>query len=114
VQVVRNLLDNAERHATSSLTVSLDRSGETIELRVDNDGSPIATEDRERVFQPFLRLDEARSLEAGGSGLGLAIVRTIVTSAGGEIHVDDRDGFTRFVTIFPTVSEQFSPVRATR
>jgi signal transduction histidine kinase len=103
VQVVRNLLNNAERHAESSVTVSIDRVGETIELRVDNDGSPIATEDRERVFQPFLRLDEARSLEAGGSGLGLAIVRTIVTSAGGEIHVDDHHGPTRFVTTFPTV-----------
>jgi signal transduction histidine kinase len=108
VQVVRNLLDNAERHAESSVTVSIDLVGETIKLRVDNNGSPIAAEDRERIFQPFLRLDEARSLEAGGSGLGLAIVRTIVTSAGGEIHVDGHhvDGHhepTRFVTTFPTV-----------
>ncbi len=111
VQVVRNLLDNAERHATSSVTVSIERMADTIQLSVANDGSPIAADDRERVFQPFLRLDEARSLEAGGSGLGLAIVQTIMTSAGGSVDVEDHRGSTRFVARFPSTGLASDPAR---
>ena len=54
-------------------------------LTVANDGPAIPEEERERIFEPFMRLDEARSLDIGGSGLGLAIARSIMTALGGSI-----------------------------
>ena len=55
---------------------------------VEDDGPGIAEADRERVFDRFVRLDDARSRDAGGSGLGLAIVREIARSHGGDVRVD--------------------------
>jgi signal transduction histidine kinase len=85
VRVVRNLFDNAERHAASAIRVAVvsDQSGAT--MSVANDGPPIPADDLERIFEPFMRLDEARSLDIGGSGLGLAIVRSIMSALGGSI-----------------------------
>ncbi len=97
VQVVRNLLDNAERHATSKIEVTLS-DGHT--LRVSNDGPAIAEVDRERIFEPFTRLDEARALDAGGSGLGLAIVRNILRSMGASISVEPLTEGVCFVADF--------------
>ncbi|WP_159043223.1 ATP-binding protein [Streptomyces sp. NBRC 110028] len=86
--VVRNLLDNARRHAERHVRVALGESGGTVELTVSDDGSGIPAADRTRVFQRFTRLDEARSREAGGSGLGLAIVGKVVTAHGGTAYAD--------------------------
>jgi signal transduction histidine kinase len=85
VRVVRNLFDNAERHAAGTIRVAVisDQIGAT--LSVANDGPPIPADDLERIFEPFMRLDEARSLDIGGSGLGLAIVRSIMSALGGSI-----------------------------
>ncbi|MFE2445156.1 sensor histidine kinase [Streptomyces sp. NPDC059426] len=85
---VRNLLDNARRHAERHVRVALGESGGTVELTVSDDGSGIPAADRARVFQRFTRLDEARSREAGGSGLGLAIVGKVVTAHGGVAYAD--------------------------
>jgi signal transduction histidine kinase len=69
-------------------------------LTVANDGAPIPAESRERVFEPFTRLDEARSLDDGGSGLGLAIARTVVQSAGGTlVALDEEHGATFRATL---------------
>ncbi|GAA1152218.1 ATP-binding protein [Streptomyces javensis] len=86
--VVRNLLDNARRHADQRIRVTLGERGGTVELTVSDDGSGIPTADRLRVFERFTRLDEARSREAGGSGLGLAIVGKVVTAHGGTAYAD--------------------------
>ncbi|MFF7652617.1 ATP-binding protein [Streptomyces sp. NPDC007983] len=86
--VVRNLLDNARRHADQAVRVTLGERGSTVELTVSDDGSGIPPADRVRVFERFTRLDEARSREAGGSGLGLAIVGKVVTAHGGTAHAD--------------------------
>jgi signal transduction histidine kinase len=85
VRVVRNLFDNAERHARTDIRVMLwsDATGST--LSVANDGAAIPADEHERIFEPFMRLDEARSLDIGGSGLGLAIARSIMTALGGSI-----------------------------
>ncbi len=83
-QVVRNLLDNAARHAQGRVEVAVHRDGSRVVLTVDDDGAGIPEDQRERVFERFVRLDEARSRDAGGSGLGLAIVREIVRAHGGE------------------------------
>ena len=58
-----------------------------VELSVEDDGLGIAEDQRERVFERFVRLDEARARDAGGSGLGLAIVKEIVTAHGGTVAV---------------------------
>jgi signal transduction histidine kinase len=101
-QVVRNLLDNAARHAQSTVTVGLDEHDGVVELRVGDDGTGIATDDRARVFERFVRLDEARARDEGGSGLGLAIVRKIVETCGGSVEVADSEaGGALFVVRLP-------------
>jgi signal transduction histidine kinase len=101
-QVVRNLLDNAGRHAAAAVSVSLAEQDGAIVLVVEDDGSGIAVADRARVFDRFVRLDEARARDEGGSGLGLAIVRKIVDSHGGSVEVADApSGGARFVVRLP-------------
>ncbi|MGW5449453.1 HAMP domain-containing sensor histidine kinase [Streptomyces asiaticus] len=87
-RVIRNLLDNARRHADQRVRVTLGERGGTVELTVSDDGSGIPAADRLRIFERFTRLDEARSREAGGSGLGLAIVSKVITVHGGTVHAD--------------------------
>ena len=86
-RVVRNLVDNARRHAATRVTVTV-RPGDPVELVVDDDGPGIPDEERERVFDRFFRLDSPRSRDAGGSGLGLALVRELVASAGGTVSAE--------------------------
>jgi signal transduction histidine kinase len=85
-RVATNLLDNAQRHAKSTVLVEVRRRGDHAELVVDDDGEGIAEEDRERVFERFTRLDAARSRDRGGTGLGLAIARDIAQAHGGSIE----------------------------
>ncbi|MEU8661929.1 sensor histidine kinase [Actinoplanes philippinensis] len=101
-QVVRNLADNAARHArdTVVVTVAADRDG--VELVVEDDGAGVPESERERVFERFVRLDEARDRDAGGSGLGLAIVKEIVAAHGGTVEVTASAlGGARFVVRLP-------------
>lgn len=86
-QVVRNLVDNAARHARGTVAVSVTESPGRVELVVEDDGPGIPEADRERVFDRFVRLDEARARDEGGSGLGLAIVREIATAHGATVTV---------------------------
>lgn len=67
VRVVRNLLENAERHAATTVTLELTSDGDTATLTVEDDGPGIPPEDRRRVFERFTRLDHARSREGGGT-----------------------------------------------
>jgi signal transduction histidine kinase len=102
VRVIRNLFDNAERHATSEIRVEVSVTPAEVVLTVANDGPSIPDEERERIFEPFMRLDEARSLDIGGSGLGLAIVRSIMTALGGSIVAVGVDRGAEFKASFPT------------
>ncbi len=97
---VRNLLDNAERHATSIVTVGLSEAGGRVELSVSDDGAGIPAGDRELIFERFARLDEARTRDGGGAGLGLAIVREIVERHGGTVVLAPGID-TRFVVELP-------------
>jgi len=85
---VGNLVANAQRHA-AHVRVAATREPRFISIVVDDDGSGIPPENREDVFRPFYRLDEARNQDDGGAGLGLAIARDIARSHGGEITLSD-------------------------
>ena len=108
-RVVRNLLENAERHAATKVRVELSPAlatgrGAQVQLVVSDDGPGVPPEHRARIFDRFIRLDDARTRtgEDGGSGLGLAICREIVTAHGGRIWADEaRGGGARFVVQIP-------------
>ena len=101
-QAVRNLVDNATRHADGRLRLSAVAHGGSVFVIVEDDGPGVAEGDRERVFDRFVRLDDARSRDAGGSGLGLAIVREIARSHGGDVRVDASPlGGARFTLRLP-------------
>ena len=86
-----NLIDNAVRYAKSSVMVSVGGSGSWVELAVTDDGPGIPEADRERAFDRFARLDDARTRcdeDAGGAGLGLAIVRATAQSHAGTARLE--------------------------
>ena len=105
-QVVRNLVDNAARHADAVIAVAVRDAGDQVELEVDDDGPGIPEDQRDRVFERFVRLDEARVRDSGGSGLGLAIVKEIVTAHGGTVAVSSAAGLggARFVVRIPAAA----------
>ncbi|MFJ3666447.1 sensor histidine kinase [Streptomyces sp. NPDC090106] len=86
-RVLSNLLDNARRHARSAVTVTVRRDGDRAVVEVADDGHGVAPADRERIFERFVRLDEARSRDDGGAGLGLAIARDVAARHGGTLTV---------------------------
>ncbi|MGH1489423.1 MAG: sensor histidine kinase [Acidimicrobiales bacterium] len=107
-RLVRNLVDNAIRHAESTVAVTAVSlpdavSGHAsdervVQLMVEDDGAGVATEDRLTIFERFSRLDEARTRDAGGSGLGLALVKAIAESHGGSVSITDSElGGAKFV-----------------
>ncbi len=101
-RVLRNLADNASRHARERVAFSLTADDEVVVLRVDDDGPGIAAEDRVRVFERFVRLDGARARDAGGGGLGLAIVAELVAVQGGSVSIGDSPiGGARFELRLP-------------
>ena len=106
-RMVTNLLDNAARHATSSIWIELREDADgTATLVVADDGPGIPAVDRDRVFEPFTRLDEARTTSAGGAGLGLAIVHDIVQAHDGTVSIADRHGGgARFVVTLPAAPD---------
>ena len=105
---MNNLLNNAARYAKSTIKVSLDKAADTINIKVEDDGEGIAKEDFQRVFKPFIRLDESRQRKSGevllavpdapsistipgGSGLGLSIVERIAQWHGGSVSCEKSD-----------------------
>ncbi|MDX2547050.1 sensor histidine kinase [Streptomyces sp. WI04-05B] len=88
-RLVANLLDNAQRHARSAVTVSVRREGARAVVEVADDGDGVPEADRERVFERFVRLDAARSRDDGGAGLGLAIARDVAVRHGGTLTVGE-------------------------
>lgn len=113
VQLVRalvNLLRNAGRHAKSRCQINVelhtadgDSERESVlVVHIDDDGEGIAPGKRERVFEPFTRLDPSRSRDSGGAGLGLPIVRSIIELHGGSVVAEDAPlGGARFTLRLP-------------
>ncbi len=120
-RMVRNLADNAARHArgrvalgvrvgcgadgliTSNPTDGEPQHGDVATVFFDDDGRGIPVADRERVFERFTRLDEGRTRSAGGAGLGLALVRSVALAHGGVARVVDAPvlGGARFEVVLP-------------
>lgn len=93
-QVIRNVVDNAVRHARGNVWIETHTSPHQVDILIADDGPGIPPASREEVFDRFIRLDDARSRDQGGTGLGLAVVRTIVEAHGGNIEVVDHSGYT--------------------
>ena len=93
-RVIRNLLDNAIRHApdASVVRVEVRRDGAQVMLRVHDEGAGFPLEFRERAFEPFTRADPARDTRTGIAGLGLSIARGIVTAHQGAVALGDGPG----------------------
>jgi signal transduction histidine kinase len=88
-RAVANLIQNALRHANRGIQLIVERNGEECTIHLDDDGPGIPAPDRQRVFEPFTRLDASRNRMSGGYGLGLAIVMRILEWHKGRASVGD-------------------------
>lgn len=96
-QVVRNLADNAARHARTGVRLGSRVEGAQAVITVDNDGDVVPEDRREAIFDRFTRLQDARDRDSGGSGLGLAIVAALTRAQGGTVVATEApDGWCRF------------------
>jgi signal transduction histidine kinase len=87
-RMLRNVGENAARHASGRVDITLVERGDEVVLTVDDDGPGIPESERARVLQRFVRLDEARSRDEGGSGLELSIVDEVVRAHGGSVSIE--------------------------
>jgi len=98
-RAVRNLADNAVRHAREKVVIRVFEREERVIVQVEDDGAGIPPAEREHVFGRFVRLDEARARDAGGSGLGLAIVREIAMAHDGTVTASEAPGGGALMTL---------------
>ncbi|MFC9699678.1 sensor histidine kinase [Streptomyces sp. NPDC056943] len=91
-RVIGNLLDNAQRHAEARITATVRVTAGGVLLCVDDDGPGVPEAERDRVFERFVRLDDARSRDDGGAGLGLAIARDVARRHGGDLTAGQAPG----------------------
>lgn len=106
-RMIRNLVDNAVRHANSLIVIEVSSRDRTAVLSISDDGPGIALAERTRVFERFVRLDSDRSRSGGGAGLGLAIVAEVVAAHGGTVTIDDRPGGgTKVIVALPQHSNR--------
>ena len=111
--VLDNLMNNAMRYSETTLRIGLDLQGSQAILCVEDDGPGIEPAEREKVFEPFVRLDPSRDRATGGCGLGLAIVRSIAQAMGGSVRCEASElGGARFVFSWPIYHNIPLPVPA--
>ncbi|MFE2598260.1 sensor histidine kinase [Streptomyces sp. NPDC059396] len=110
-RVLGNLLDNAQRHARGSVEASVHRAADgQVVLAVSDDGAGVPEAERERIFERFVRLDEARGRDDGGAGLGLAIARDVAERHGGTLTAArSPSGGARFVLRLPPLQLSAPP-----
>ena len=87
-RLLANVIGNSLRYAKNVKVEAIHTKG-SLTVIIDDDGPGIPASNRENVFKPFVRLDEARNLDASGTGLGLSIARDIARGHGGDITLDD-------------------------
>ncbi len=101
-RALSNLITNAMRHATTRVQVSFTIDAQRAHLVVDDDGPGVPEEAWEKIFAPFMRLDDSRTRASGGHGLGLSIVRRISYWHGGRSQIGHSDlGGARFSLVWP-------------
>jgi signal transduction histidine kinase len=100
-QILANLLDNARRHGPAD--------GASSSVVVADEGPGVPSEDRERVFDRLVRLDDARGRDAGGAGLGLSIARALARAHGGELIAEESSSGARFRLTLPTGPPEAAP-----
>ncbi|RIJ69820.1 sensor histidine kinase [Nakamurella silvestris] len=106
-RLLRNLLENAVRHARQEVLVQARPLGRSVEITVADDGPGIPAPDRQRVLRRFVRLDTDRARSGGGSGLGLAIVAEIAQAHGGTVSIDrSASGGALVIVRLPADQEQ--------
>ncbi|MCG8423448.1 MAG: HAMP domain-containing histidine kinase [Proteobacteria bacterium] len=109
-RAVDNMLRNAGRYAKTRIVVAAGRVNRVLRLEIRDDGPGVPEEHRERIFEPFTRVEPSRSREHGGIGLGLAIVKRIVERCGGRVEVSGaREGGAAFITTWHTAPPPLSP-----
>ena len=108
-RVVANLLDNAVRHARTTVVLSGAAEPGWVVVTVTDDGPGIPEVDRDRVFDRFTRLDDARARDAGGAGLGLSIVRELVSRHGGTVTLGDAGPGLRAEVRLPVAEPETDP-----
>jgi two-component system sensor histidine kinase RstB len=112
-RVTDNLVNNAVRYSNEKLRISLWLDDNIANLQVEDDGPGIPAEERDRVFEPFVRLDPSRDRATGGCGLGLAIVHSVATAMKGTVAVDSGAfGGARFRFSWPVNHEHPSPLES--
>ncbi len=112
-RVLDNLMNNAMRYSETTLRIGLDLQRSQAILCVEDDGPGIEPAEREKVFEPFVRLDPSRDRATGGCGLGLAIVRSIAQAMGGSVCCEASElGGARFVFSWPIYHNIPLPVPA--
>ncbi|HGA3107164.1 TPA: two-component system sensor histidine kinase RstB [Enterobacter hormaechei] len=112
-RVLDNLMNNAMRYSETTLRIGLDLQGSQAILCVEDNGPGIEPAEREKVFEPFVRLDPSRDRATGGCGLGLAIVRSIAQAMGGSVRCEASElGGARFVFSWPIYHNIPLPVPA--
>ncbi|WP_455820504.1 envelope stress sensor histidine kinase CpxA [Pseudomonas cerasi] len=106
---LENIVRNALRYSYSKISVSFSVDKQGITVHVDDDGPGVSQEDREQIFRPFYRTDEARDRESGGTGLGLAIVDNAIQQHRGWVKADDSPlgglRLTLWLPLYTTQSE---------
>lgn len=88
-RALANVLRNAVRYARTRVALSVEKSGERTIIRVDDDGPGVPPEQRQRLFEPFARIEGSRDRDSGGVGLGLAIVKSVAEWHGGSADISD-------------------------
>ncbi len=103
-QILTNLGDNARRHtpADGSITLDVTGDGDTVTVTVTDTGPGVPADQRERIFDRLVRLDQSRARDLGGSGLGLPIARALARAHGGDLVYVDHPSGARFTVTLPT------------
>lgn len=111
---IRNVVANAERHCNETVAVEVFADGRGGVVRVDDDGDGIPEAQRQAVLEPFTRLDEARTRDAGGSGLGLALVVAVTRAHGGAVTIGESTlGGASVEIVLPLEADQPSSTPST-
>jgi signal transduction histidine kinase len=94
------VLENAYRHASTAVRITVARDGTIVRFAIDDDGPGVPAAQLESIFQPGRRGDTTGS-GSNGAGLGLALARRLARSAGGDVEAEHREGGARFVVRLP-------------